>query len=176
LAHHLNNNDQSLEKITKRYYKLWQNSSNLKTNVKSFKGVLFSDLQQIEDLFETNINIFELTPQNSVLSIRKSNANYGSVMNLNHFDNHLMLIKNMNGFAPRYQCRNCEKMFKKLFSCKRHKKTCSFATKFKLKGGTFAITDDIFDKLSHFGIQVDKITHITQYMTLRLYLSLLRLM
>jgi hypothetical protein len=156
LAHHLNNNDQSLEKLTKRYFKLWQNSMHLNTNVKSFKGVLFSDLQQIEDLFETNINIFELTPQNSVLSIWKSKTNYDSVMNLNHFDNHLMVITNMNSFAPRYQCRNCEKMFKNLFSCKRHEKTCSFATKFKLKGGTFTITDDIFDKLSHFGIHVDK--------------------
>jgi hypothetical protein len=112
LAHNLNDNAKNLEKLTKRYFKLWQKSTDLNTNIKSFKGVLFSDLQQIEDLFETNINIFELTPKNSVLSIRKSNANYGSVMNLNHFDNHLMLITNMNSFAPRYQCRNCEIMFK----------------------------------------------------------------
>jgi hypothetical protein len=50
------------------------------TNIKSLIGELFSDLQQIEDLFETNIHVFELTPLNSVLSIQKFNTNYDSVI------------------------------------------------------------------------------------------------
>jgi predicted oxidoreductase len=45
-------------------------------------------------------------------------------------------------------------MFKKLYYCKRHERTCVHSTNYKLKGGAFTLNNSIFEKLYEFGIRV----------------------
>jgi hypothetical protein len=106
LAFHNNANSQKLEKQTKKLFNQWNTYANLETTPQEYGGVLLSDLNDLEKCFKVNINVYELTPSNTLLRMHYSLSKFPNTINLNCFDNHFMYITDLNLLAPRFQCKN----------------------------------------------------------------------
>ena len=117
-------------------------------------GVGLEYMHDVEKCFNFNINVFSLTTKDVAIPVYKSRSRFPSTLNLNINDNHLSFIKNMQSYCKKYQCINCDMLFKSVSSCKRHQLNCSLATAHKFPGGYHSFGSDIFSQLEEFGILV----------------------
>ena len=117
-------------------------------------GVGLEYMHDVEKCFNVNINVFSLTERDVAIPVYKSRANFPNTMNLNMYDNHLSFITNIQAYCKKYQCINCDMLFKTAKACKRHQISCSLATGYKFPGGYHTTSADIFSQLEEFGIVV----------------------
>ena len=94
-----------------------------KVTTAAFPGLQMKHLEHFEECFKVQVNIYEMQPDKSVLSIVKSVADYPDVMHLNMFKDHLLLIKSFKLYAQKFKCKHCMAMFKKNHILMRHEKT-----------------------------------------------------
>ena len=146
----------ALETPTKMYLEQWkgyQKANNLPRS-KHFSGIQTEDLPHFESCFKISVNVFSLKEDGTCTMVYKSLCRFSDVMNLNLYGNHLQYISNMNGFAKKFQCIMCEKLFDHKSHCDKHIKTCENKTKFRYPGGYYQAAKSVFTELSEFGIHV----------------------
>ena len=82
-----------------------------------YPGFDLKHIPYFEDLFKINVNIYELNISNSVTTVFKSMSKHSETLYLNHFNSHLFPIMNINAYLEkaRFQCRNCNKLFDRMF-------------------------------------------------------------
>ena len=144
-----------LERETRNNYAKWTQRYG-GGNPKNFKGVNMEDIPLLEELFEININIYSLQDDETAMIMYKSPGMYGKTMYMNLYKNHLSVIKQFNGYARKYQCNVCNKLFRKHSNMKRHNLSCT-GTKVHYPGGFYKPPGTIYDRLSECGIDVAKI-------------------
>ncbi|XP_033729711.1 uncharacterized protein LOC117318893 [Pecten maximus] len=150
-----------LERTTKSLYRQWATYISEReigdlTHVtpESYAGVNFSEMDDFEKCFETNINIYTLDKDGTATPVRRTMSRYGNTMYVNLFGHHLSYISNAKAYAKKYQCRNCERFFTTAWQCVRHEKSCDKQTSSKYPGGFHSSRTTIFDQLDEFGIVV----------------------
>lgn len=145
-------------------------------------GVSLEELQQLEDKFQVNIEVFSLkqiTPieknfkitdselhrdgaggegQSDAAAVKvwSSRRKYpGPDMNLNLYKRHFSYITNLSTYTKCWMCRKCEKLFPHAGHMKVHERNCNVHTTVVFPGGGYGPTKSIFEKLTEHGISVD---------------------
>lgn len=123
-----------------------------------YPGFDLKHIPYFEELFQVNVNIYELNESSSVVTIFKSMSKHTETLNLNHYQAHLFPITHMNAYLDKakFQCRNCNRLFDKIFNMTRHEKNCSDQTVYNLPGGFVEQPKTVFQSLSEYGIYVDQ--------------------
>ena len=156
LAYHMSRSIHC-ENLTSDLFAKWLQYVNNK-KLKS-SDVNLHRMPDLENCFETNINVFELAEDKSVTILYKSMEAYTSeiskTMNLNLFEDHLSYIVKFRSYAKKFQCRMCPRLFDQKCHVIRHEKVCQNSTKIKLPGGYFDQHKSVFDKLLDLGVNVD---------------------
>jgi hypothetical protein len=142
------------EGLTKELYNKWIEY----TSRHKFKSsdVTLDKFPDLEQCFQTNINVYELSKDKIVTILYKSRECFSSqTMKLNLFEDHLSYISNFKAHAKKFQCQFCFKIFKQKLELVRHEKTCDTATKLRFPRGYFEPPKLVFDKLEDICIKVD---------------------
>ena len=138
----------------------WCDHKNIPPNVQKFKGVNFKDLVEFENLFHTNINVFEMDLVTEfVTPVYLTQKRHQQTMYMNVYKNHLSLVTNFGAYAKRFTCSKCSRHFIRLDSMRRHQKTCSDNLRIKYKGGYKEKPTNIFEDLQTFGVLVEPIIY-----------------
>ena len=97
----------------------------------NFDNVKIKDLNQIENLLETNIYVYSCDENlKDKIPIYKSNKNYEKVLDLLLFENHYMNIKKIDKFFypnlrnKKHFCRSCSNTFFSEIKYNNHIKFC----------------------------------------------------
>ena len=158
-AYHRGADLKSLETPVKLYFEEWKKSMDLGIKKKDFRGVKFEELPLFEKLFKVNINIFRLNEEKIALPVYKSRCRFifnGKLdeMNLNIYEGHLSYISSIDQYSSKFECRSCEKLFKRKWDCHRHERTCNESTYYQYPGGFFKQTKTLFEKIEEYGITI----------------------
>lgn len=121
---------------------------------KLFKGVEWKDIPHFEDCFKINLNILELKANKTVENRLTSAERYARTMYVNVWQNHLSYISNLSLYCQKYTCSYCTRMFKTVFSLKRHQKSCGKQTSLVFPKGAYRYHKTVFEQLSEVGIVV----------------------
>ena len=136
-----------------------------------FEGVEDGDIDELEDLFQVNVTIFRLQPDNRAETVRASEASYERTLYLNVYDGHVSFITSPESFCGKYVCSKCSMTFPDPKNAHRHEKVCrgledeeqdeevggsSLKTRRRYAGGYFKETPGIFQRLREFLIDVDE--------------------
>ena len=118
-------------------------------------GVSVADLPRFESEFSIDIDVYSLTPNQSVIPRYLSKNKYGNklVLNLSP-DNHLSYVNDVETYLSRYMCPMCSRMFYRLHNQTRHSKTCKKNQRYKFPGGSYRLPINLFQKLDRVGIHV----------------------
>ena len=138
----------------RQYYRKYIRHNPLKTNI--FPGIKLSEITKFEDLFQLNVDIFEMQENHSVRIVYRSVGKYDNTMYLNKYQNHLSLITNMSQYTNKYTCNHCSKLFRYANKLKIHEKNCKNKIKLFFPGKYFTLKPSIFEELEDFGISVKK--------------------
>ena len=152
LAVHQGHSVKQADTIAKRLFIIYQKKLN--SVKKRFDGVHINEIAKVEDIFKTNIDIYEMDEKETVNTVRRSIGKYSQTMNLNKYRNHLSLITSMNRYTKKYSCNHCTKLFTKSNKMKIHEKNCTDRIKLSFPGKYFTTNPDIFDRLADIGINV----------------------
>ena len=76
-------------------------------------------------------------------------------MNLNLFEDHFSLIINLDQYCQSFSCRHCGKMWKGVWTLRRHERPCTNTIK-KYVAGSYQPEPTVFEQLADEGIVVDK--------------------
>jgi hypothetical protein len=150
LAYHYTHKAYGLEKETLRLFRMFSDSE----DITAFKGISLEQIPKLEQIFQINVNIYQLNEDESIDCMFRSRGAYKDTMNLNAYENHLSYIKTMSTYAGKFTCRNCNKMFKTTSKLNRHEGRCSEATQYRFPGGYHTPRNSIFDDLETNGIFV----------------------
>ena len=142
-----------LDILTHQKYRDWLEYKGLETPRK-FPGLQLDDFPELENCFQTNLNVFQLLENRAVTVHYKSMSYFDQTVYLDMQDGHLSYIKNFDSYAKRYQCPTCSRMFKRFPVLKKHLRHCSKLTKLKFPGGFYQAKQTVFDELEKFGIFV----------------------
>ena len=133
------NNDcytKNLKRDTQYYYQRYRDAGLSK---KKFHGVKISELDELEKLFEVNIQVYNLaptqthgededneenTPEIAATLFRCSHRHFSSTLYLNLYENHFSYIKDLARYSKSFCCSRCGKYWKKSSRLNRHEKTC----------------------------------------------------
>ena len=159
----------NLERDTQYYYEKYREVG---ICGKKFHGVKITELDELEKLYEVNIQVYSLaptqthgstedeeneqnhTPDISTTLIRRSHRHYASTLYLNLHDKHFSYIKDLSRYSKSFCCSLCGKYWKNGFMLNRHKKTCDGKVHLKYPGGAYHVPKTIFDDLEDEGIIV----------------------
>ena len=112
----------------------------------------------MEVKFELNIMVFQLINKESgqvvAQIVQRSHRRYTDTMYLNLHKNHFSLITIMDMYCKCYECRQCQKLWKKVWQMNRHERTCDQVTKKKFVGGSYQPEPTVFELLEDEGIMV----------------------
>ena len=137
------------------YFQKWLNYNKEKgTEINRFTGVNLSEFCHLELCFKVNINIFELHKKNCCSSVFKSVSSFESTMNLNQYEHHLSYITNMEGYARKFICIHCKRIFRRRDNWKNHEKKCENKLDLCYVGGFFSSPKTIFEELEDVGISI----------------------
>ena len=125
-----------LDILTHQKYRDWLEYKGLETQRK-FSGVQLDDFPELENCFQTNLNVFQLLENRAVTVHYKSMSYFDQTVYLDMQDGHLSYIKNFDSYAKRYQCPTCGRIFKRFTVLKKHLRHCSKLTKLKFLGGFY---------------------------------------
>ena len=138
----------NLEKPTKELLETW-----LKFKCqKEFHTIEIETLDQLEQCFEVNVNVYQMTGKGVVATVRLSLSRFPRSLYLNLYQNHLSWVKNFRCYAQKYKCSLCEKLFRTQKDLKRHyNSNCSKLTKKTFKGGFYEPPQNLFEQLNQQG-------------------------
>ena len=167
LAVHNGCHTKNLERDTKFYYEKYREAE---ICGKKFHGVKLSELDELEKLYEINIQVYSLaptqshgeddednedeTPDISATLIRRSHRKYPSTLYLNLYEKHFSYIKDLYRYSKSFCCSRCGKYWKNGFRLNRHEKTCDGKVQLKYPGGAYHVPKTIFEQLEDEGIIV----------------------
>ena len=143
----------NIEKSVKIYRDKWFRHKNI--NLKGFRGVLLSEMDDFEKLFQINVNVLELKQDDTVNCVYRTRCRYQNTMYVNVFDNHLSYIQDIKRYSKTYKCRSCDKICNTFSQWKRHERSCFNSVNYRFPGRFYSPPDDLFDKLKKVGIHVD---------------------
>jgi hypothetical protein len=109
-----------------------------------YGGFQMSDLPHAEECFGLNINVLEYMADKTAYSRYTSMKQYDTTVHMNIYQNHLSLIVDMELYAKRFICVNCERVFKRRSSLIRHATTCNSRVKHTFPGGYYKYHKNIF--------------------------------
>ena len=150
ISTHLRN----LAGLTKSYFNVYCQESNLESSVENFKGVHRYDLARVEIMFKTRINVYQLQEDGVAELVRRTTKGYELVLYLNIFDKHFSYINDFQMYAKAFGCRTCGSVFTSKFLCIRHEGKCTGGVKFNYPGGVFHPPLNVFEQLEDYGIEL----------------------
>ncbi len=140
-------NYQNADDIEKRTHELAERWSEYRDGPPT---VLLGDISDLEHCFGININVFELQEDERAKIVYTSCLRHDrrdKILNLNLYKNHLNFIQNLQAYAHKYRCGQCDKLFKTSYKLHRHRKTCGKQSTVVYPGRYFKIPQTIFDDL-----------------------------
>ena len=168
LALHNGCHTKNLERDTKHYYQQYREAGLVK---KKFNGVKLSELDELEKLYEVNIQVYNLaptqthgeeqeeeeeetTPDIAATLVRRSHRHYESTLYLNLYEKHFSYIKDLARYSKSFCCSRCGKYWKRASNLRQHEKTCDGKVQLKYPGGAYHVPKTIFEELEDEGILV----------------------
>ncbi|GFR68008.1 hypothetical protein ElyMa_003720600 [Elysia marginata] len=96
-------------------------------SIEDFDGIKLLELDELESLFEIDIDVFEFKYDPPCLvPHRRSSYKYGDVLHLLLVHGcHFCYIKDIDSVCHAFGCHKCGKQFKERFLLTRHEKTCA---------------------------------------------------
>ena len=141
------------EDYVHQYYREWRDLKNITGD---FPGVTIEEIPELEKYFEINMHIFHLDETDHATTLYASTQSFKDDLYMNAWDNHLMLISNLEQFCNKYSCSNCSQLFNRIDNYQRHVATCKGGhTLLKFPGKYYKDDKTIFDKLEEFGIKIE---------------------
>jgi hypothetical protein len=153
--------ERSIEQFIKLSYQKWrlymlrENNKKLSPHSKKFPGIQIPELFYFEKCFQVNVNVFSLNSDKTAHLIYRSTRNEsvsGKYMMLNLNKNHLSYITNFSGYAKKYSCPFCSKLFSSHQQVYKHLEKCSNGCKYIYPSGYYKHQKSIFDELEEIGI------------------------
>ena len=156
----------NLERDTQYYYQQYRDAGLSK---KKFHGVKLSELDDLEKLYEVNIQVYSLaptqshsededneenTPEIAATLLRRSHRHYSSTLYLNLYENHFSYIKDLARYSKSFCCSRCGKYWKRASNLRQHEKTCDGKVQLKYPGGAYQVPKTVFEQLEDEGIVV----------------------
>ena len=166
LALHNGCHTKNLERDTKHYYQQYREAGLAK---KKFHGVKLSELDELEKLYEVNIQVYNLAPIQThgeeqeetkdkpdiaATLLRRSHRHYESTLYLNLYEKHFSYIKDLARYSKSFCCSRCGKYWKRTHNLRQHKKTCDGKVQLTYPGGAYHVPKTIFEELEDEGILV----------------------
>ena len=165
LALHNGYHTKNLERDTQYYYQQYRDAGLSK---KKFHGVKLSELDQLEKVYEVNIQVYSLAPTQthckeheeneenrpdiSPSLIRRSHRHYACTLYLNLYENHFSYIKDLARYSKSFCCSRCGKYWKRASNLRQHEKTCDGKVHLKYPGGAYHVPTTLFEELEEEGI------------------------
>ena len=177
LALHNGCHTKNLERDTKYYYQQYQEAGLAK---KKFNGVKLNELDELEKLYEVNIQVYNLAPTQThsekqeetedkpditATLIHGSNCHYESTLYLNLYKSHFSYIKDLARYSKLFQCSRCGKYWKRATNLRQHEATCDGKVQLKYPGGAYHVPKTIFEELEDERIIVPEEAHHFPYRT-----------
>ena len=157
LALHNGCHTKNLERDTKHYYQQYRDAGLSK---KKFHGVKLSELDDLEKLYEVNIQVYSLaptqshsededneenTPEIAATLLRRSHRHYSSTLYLNLYENHFSYIKDLARYSKSFCCSRCGKYWKRASNVRQHEATCDGKVQLKYPGGAYHVPKTVFE-------------------------------
>ena len=141
-------------------FEQWCDAQNISKDAHKFKGVQFNEIPLFEDCFKVGVNIYEKHADTLAVSARYiTKTKYKEVLNLNMFETHVSLIKNMKLYAQKFVCSKCSRHFSKTYNLNRHLRVCSSNVRFRYPGGYVKKPTTVFEEIRFYGIEVDDLLY-----------------
>ena len=156
LALHRGYNHRYLETWVRIFY----DEYNIKgVNIQRFRGVTLDELDCVEEVFQTNIYVYELneTEDGSTEAelLRRSLGSYPETLNVNLNESHFSFIQDMNSYCKMYRCERCgDSLWKTTYALHRHQRTCEAGVRRLYPGGDYYTPMTIFQQLDEESICV----------------------
>ena len=175
LALHNGCHTKNLERDTKYYYQQYREAGLAK---KKFHGVKISELDDLEKLYEVNIQVYSLaptqshsededneenTPEIAATLLRRSHRHYSSTLYLNLYENHFSYIKDLARYSKSFCCSRCGKYWKRASNLRQHEATCDGKVQLKYPGGAYHVPKTVFEQLEEEGIIVPEEARYFRY-------------
>ena len=165
LAVHNGCHTNNLERDSQSYYRQYREAGRSK---KRFHGVKLSQLDDLEKLYEVNIQVYSLaptqthsednededTPDIAATLLYRSHRHYSSTLYLNLYENHFSYIKDLARYSKSFCCPRCGKYWKRAHNLRQLQKTCDGKVHLKYPGGAYHAPKTIFEELEEEGIIV----------------------
>jgi len=124
-----------------------------------FQGLSLNEIDNIEDKFKVNIDIFSLFIETdgslSAKLIRRSSGQYDQTLNCNLYENHFSYIHDLRRYTRVFICSKCDKGFKTSRRCSCHMTKCNGGTtNIKYPGGNYRPPPTLRQKLKDQGIDL----------------------
>ena len=136
---------------------------------KKFHGVKLSELDDLEKLYEVNIQVYSLTPTQThgeeeedtrpdiaATLIRRSHRHYESTLYLNLYEKHFSYIKDHTRYSKSFCCSRCSKYWKRASNLRQHEKNCDGKVQLKYPGRAYHVPKTILEELEDEGIIVSE--------------------
>ena len=134
-----------------RLFRLWLGDR----DPTGFSGMTLSDIQQAEDLFRVNIDLFQVK-DDCLTPLLYSAKEHPRTIKLLSWHNHLCYIRDINRAARAFACPTCGKQWKQEYSLKRHQRSCAAGkVKESYPGGVYQPPLTPLETLRDNGIDVD---------------------
>ncbi|KAK3736484.1 hypothetical protein QZH41_017403, partial [Actinostola sp. cb2023] len=168
----------NLERDTKHYFERYLERFPQEAGI--FQGIKLEELSELEKLYEINIAVYSLEPDNSdedeaedldrpeiiARLVQRSHRHYTSTLYLNLYKYHFSYIKSLTRYSKSYQCSKCGKYWKNGFRLNRHELKCEPKTRLRFPGAAYVIPPTIFEQLADEGIQVpDELRYFKYFAT-----------
>ena len=166
LAVHYGCHTKNLDRDTKFYYEKYRKAE---IRGKRFHGVKLSELDELEKLYELNIQVYSLAPTQThgeegdepenrpditATLLRRSHRHYTSTLYLNLYENHFSYIKDLARYSKSFCCSRCGKYWKGTNFLRRHEQNCDGKVNYQYPGGAYHVPKTIFEELEQEGIMV----------------------
>ncbi|KAI8503728.1 hypothetical protein Bbelb_186990 [Branchiostoma belcheri] len=139
---------------------------------KQFKGVSLKHLNDMEALFDVDIYVYALQPNDDEDAaaddffaelIRRPLSTHDNTMYLNLCGVHFSYIKDFKAYAKSFACPQCGKRWNHRGNCEVHIRTCDGKAAREYPGGAYHLKHTIFEKLQDEGIVLAEEDHFYPY-------------
>ena len=148
---YLKNGYHNLEEQTANLFHRYVEHS--KMDVAEFQGVTLESVNDIEELTELNINIYDMELDNEklivVLSHRSINE-YSKSIKLLRYQNHICYTKDINAVFNPFHCDNCNNCFQSIQSGVDIYQFVIFCKRKKYPSSAYLLKETVLEKVSQF--------------------------
>jgi hypothetical protein len=157
LALHRGYDIKSIDGAARAYYQQWVEFKRLEKEEEDEEEVHVVSLEEFPEFeaqFLVNLEVYSLEEDGGARSIYKSRGRYDTSLYVNLYENHLSYIRDFVVYAKKFQCKTCDRHFKRSNGLHRHQQVCTNQTKLVYPGGFYKPFESIFEQLDAFGIHV----------------------